>query len=296
MKENRNNLKELKRKEYQKKQYEGLSKFLKNKRLIQIANKNKTEILLKEIFDKHGIVYEYQHIEIIKDENGEQHGYIYDFLINIDGKKYDVEIDGSSHDGNEERDKERDNLTRSIGIEPIRFSTQMIYAIAFEVNKGKLNKDDILGLIVNDYSSIEKLWESEKILYNRWFDCKEENKRVQILKEEEQKKILQDLIKLTKSYQDSLQGVTKSYQDLIEEYKRLQSENKRLQDLLDVKTIQLSEAKYSISELNAILDDEEEHNSLFNAKERQKEVRDEMTRECFLLGKKDVNLVHISSI
>ena len=251
---------------------------------------------MKEIFDKHGIVYEYQHIEIIKDENGEQHGYIYDFLINIDGKKYDVEIDGSSHDGNEERDKERDNLTRSIGIEPIRFSTQMIYAIAFEVNKGKLNKDDILGLIVNDYSSIEKLWESEKILYNRWFDCKEENKRVQILKEEEQKKILQDLIKLTKSYQDSLQGVTKSYQDLIEEYKRLQSENKRLQDLLDVKTIQLSEAKYSISELNAILDDEEEHNSLFNAKERQKEVRDEMTRECFLLSKKDVNLVHISSI
>ena len=31
--------------------------------------------------------------------------------------------------------------------------------------------------------------------------------------------------------------------------------DKRLQDLLDVKTIQLSESKYSISELNAILDD-----------------------------------------
>ena len=31
--------------------------------------------------------------------------------------------------------------------------------------------------------------------------------------------------------------------------------DKRLQDLLDVKTIQLSEAKYPISELNAILDD-----------------------------------------
>ena len=66
--------------------------------------------------------------------------------------------------------------------------------------------------------------------------------------------------------------------------------DKRLQDLLDVKTIQLSEAKYSISELNAILDDEEEHDSLFDAKERQKEVRDEMDRECFLLSKKDVKL------
>ena len=54
--------------------------------------------------------------------------------------------------------------------------------------------------------------------------------------------------------------------------------------------LSVSEAKYSISELNAILDDEEEHNSLFNAKERQKEVRDEMTRECFLLSKKDVKL------
>ena len=271
-------------------QHEGLKNFLEEKKGEQIEKANKTEMLLKDVFDELGIKYDYQHIEIIKDENGEQHGYIYDFLINIGSKKYDVEIDGSSHDGNEERDKERDNLTRSIGIEPIRFSTQMIYAIAFEVNKGKLNKDDILGLIVNDYSSIEKLLESEKILYNRWFDCKEENKRVQILKEEEQKKILQNLIKLTKSYQDSLQVVTKSYQDLIEEYKKLQGENKRLQNLLDIKTIQLSESKYSISELNAILDYEEEHNSLLNAKERQKEVRDEMTRECFLLSKKDVKL------
>lgn len=301
MTENRNYLREQKRKEYQKQQYEGLSKFLKNKRLIQIANKNKTEMVLKKIFDKHGIVYEYQHIEIIKDENGEQHGYIYDFLVNIGGKKYDVEIDGSSHDGNEERDKERDNLTRSIGIEPIRFSTQMIYVLSDEVNKGKLNIGDILGLIVNDFSSIAKLWESENIFYNRWFDCNEEKKKLQDSLQEEQKKILQGLIELTKSYQDSiqevvksyqdsLQEVSKSYQDLIEEYKRLQGENKRLQGLLDIKTIQLSEAKYSISELNAILDDDEKHNSLFDKKEGKREIRDEMARECFLLSKKNTKL------
>lgn len=259
--------------------YDTLEDFLKAKRQEQIDRENLIEVKLKEIFDKLGIVYEYQHIEIIKDENGEQHGYIYDFLINIDGKKYDVEIDGSSHDGNEERDKERDNLTRSIGIEPIRFSTQMIYVLSDEVNKGKLNKDDILGLIVTSLSSIEVIWNAVRASCSTLLDCKEENKRLQDLLIEEKDKRIQDL-----------QGLNKTLQDLIEEYKRLQGENKRLQDLLDIKTIQLSEAKYSISELNAILDDEEEHNSLFNAKERQNKVRDEMTRECFLLSKNDVKL------
>lgn len=266
--------------------YDTLEDFLKAKRQEQIDRENLIEVKLKEIFDKLGIVYEYQHIEIIKDENGEQHGYIYDFLINIDGKKYDVEIDGSSHDGNEERDNERDNLTRSIGIEPIRFSTQMIYVLSYEVNKGKLNKDDILGLIVTSLSSIEVIWNAVRASCSTLLDCKEENKRLQDLLIEEKDKRIQDLQEANKT----LQEANKTLQDLIEEKKRLKGENKRLQDLLDIKTIQLSEAKYSISELNAILDDEEEHNSLFNAKERQKEVRDEMTRECFLLSKKDVKL------
>ena len=266
--------------------YDTLEDFLKAKRQEQIDRENLIEVKLKEIFDKLGIVYEYQHIEIIKDENGEQHGYIYDFLVDIGGKKYDVEIDGSSHDGNEERDMERDNLTRSIGIEPIRFSTQMIYVLSYEVNKGKLNKDDILGLIVTSLSSIEVIWNAVRASCSTLLDCKEENKRLQDLLIEEKDKRIQDLQGLNKT----LQEANKTLQDLIEEKKRLKGENKRLQDLLDIKTIQLSEAKYSISELNAILDDEEEHNSLFNAKERQKEVRDEMTRECFLLSKKDVKL------
>ena len=266
--------------------YDTLEDFLKAKRQEQIDRENLIEVKLKEIFDKLGIVYEYQHIEIIKDENGEQHGYIYDFLVDIGGKKYDVEIDGSSHDGNEERDKERDNLTRSIGIEPIRFSTQMIYVLSYEVNKGKLNKDDILGLIVTSLSSIEVIWNAVRASCSTLLDCKEENKRLQDLLIEEKDKRIQDIQGLNKT----LQEANKTLQDLIEEKKRLKGENKRLQDLLDIKTIQLSEAKYSISELNAILDDEEEHDSLFDAKERQKEVRDEMDRECFLLSKKDVKL------
>lgn len=267
--------------------YDTLEDFLKAKRQEQIDRENLIEVKLKEIFDKLGIVYEYQHIEIIKDENGEQHGYIYDFLVDIGGKKYDVEIDGSSHDGNEERDKERDNLTRSIGIEPIRFSTQMIYVLSYEVNKGKLNKDDILGLIVTSLSSIEVIWNAVRASCSTLLDCKEENKRLQDLLIEEKDKRIQDLQGLNKT----LQEANKTLQDLIEEKKRLKGENKRLQDLLDVKTSQLSEANNTISQIESILKkSKEEHDSLFDAKERQKEVRDEMARECFLLSKKDVKL------
>ena len=267
--------------------YDTLEDFLKAKRQEQIDRENLIEVKLKEIFDKLGIVYEYQHIEIIKDENGEQHGYIYDFLVDIGGKKYDVEIDGSSHDGNEERDKERDNLTRSIGIEPIRFSTQMIYVLSYEVNKGKLNKDDILGLIVTSLSSIEVIWNAVRASCSTLLDCKEENKRLQDLLIEEKDKRIQDLQGLNKT----LQEANKTLQDLIEEKKRLKGENKRLQDLLDVKTSQLSEANNTISQIESILKkSKEEHDSLFDAKERQKEVRDEMARECFLLSKNDVKL------
>lgn len=285
-----NNYKKLLEKQKMKEkeaQHEGLKRFLEEKRKEQIEKANKTEMVLKEIFDKLGIVYEYQHIEIIKDENGEQHGYIYDFLVDIGGKKYDVEIDGSSHDGNEERDKERDNLTRSIGIEPIRFSTQMIYVLSYEVNKGKLNKDDILGLIVTSLSSIEVIWNAVRASCSTLLDCKEENKRLQDLLIEEKDKRIQDLQGLNKT----LQEANKTLQDLIEEKKRLKGENKRLQDLLDVKTSQLSEANNTISQIESILKkSKEEHNSLFDAKERQKEVREEMARECFLLSKKDVKL------
>ena len=229
--------------------YDTLEDFLKAKRQEQIDRENLIEVKLKEIFDKLGIVYEYQHIEIIKDENGEQHGYIYDFLVDIGGKKYDVEIDGSSHDGNEERDKERDNLTRSIGIEPIRFSTQMIYVLSYEVNKGKLNKDDILGLIVTSLSSIEVIWNAVRASCSTLLDCKEENKRLQDLLIEEKDKRIQDLQGLNKT----LQEANKTLQDLIEEKKRLKGENKRLQDLLDVKTSQLSEANNTISQIESIL-------------------------------------------
>ena len=231
------------------KNHECLERFLEEKRNEQIENANKTEMVLKEIFDKHRIQYDYQHIEIIKDNEGKEHGYIYDFLVDFNGHKYDVEIDGSSHDGKEEMDKERDNLTRSIGIEPIRFSTQMVYAIADEDNNGRLHYGVIAILIRLDFSSIGKMLDNWFKLKNRCSCEKDENKR-------------------------------------------LEYENKKLQDLLECKTIQLSEANNTISQIESILKkSNNDIDSLFDAKERHREVRDEMPRECFLLSKKDVGNV-----
>lgn len=231
------------------KNHECLDRFLEEKRKEQIENANKTEMVLKEIFDKHRINYDYQHIEIIKDNEGKEHGYIYDFLVDFNGHKYDVEIDGSSHDGKEESDKERDNLTRSIGIEPIRFSTNMVYTIADEDNNGRLHYGVIAILIRLDFSSIGKMLDN-------WFKLNSECRCEK------------------------------------DENKRLEDENKKLQDLLEVKTIKLSEANNTISQIESILKkSNNDIDSLFDAKERQMEVRDELERECFLLSKKDVGKV-----
>lgn len=233
------------------KNHECLERFLEEKRKEQIENANKTEMVLKEIFDKHRIKYDYQHIEIIKDDEGKEHGYIYDFLVDFNGHKYDVEIDGSSHDGKEEMDKERDNLTRSIGIEPIRFSTQMVYAIEDEDNKGRLHYGVIAILIRLNFSSIGKMLDN-------WLKLK---------------------------YECSCEK---------DENKSLEDENKKLQDLLEVKTIQLSEANNTISQIESILkksNNEFVEELLFGEKERQRKVKDEMARECFLLSKKDVGKV-----
>lgn len=139
------------------KEKEGLKRFLEEKRNEQIDNGNKTEMLLKDVFDELGIKYDYQHIEIIEDDEGKEHGYIYDFLLEGNKGKYDIEVDGSSHDGKEEQDKERDGLSRSIGIFPRRFSTQMVYTIYDEVSKGKLKRKDVVSIICNGFSSISDL-------------------------------------------------------------------------------------------------------------------------------------------
>lgn len=139
------------------KKFKDLKSFLEEKRDEQIENANKVEMLLKDVFDKLGIDYDYQHIEIIKDDEGKEHGYIYDFLVDINGNKYDVEVDGSSHDDKEEQDKERDELSNKIGIKPIRFSTQMVYTISYEVSKGIMSKRSLVDIIKLNACSINEI-------------------------------------------------------------------------------------------------------------------------------------------
>lgn len=157
-------------------QHESLKRFLEEKRKEQIDNGNKAENVLKAVFDELGINYDYQHIEIIEDDEGKEHGYIYDFLVEIDNNKYDVEVDGSSHDGKEEQDKERDELSKKIDIYPRRFSTQMVYAIYNEVSKGIFKKSSLTDMIQGRFCSIDDMMHTARCLCDNLNDLIDRNK------------------------------------------------------------------------------------------------------------------------
>ena len=150
-------------------QHESLNVFLEEKKKEQIDNANKKEMLLKEVFDMFEIDYDYQHTEtILKKNKYEWKGYIYDFLVRINGKKYDVEVDGSSHDDREEYDKIRDELSRSIGIETIRLSTQMVDEIYYEASKGIISKRNLIDIIQGCSSSIGDMMSSLRYYFNKY--------------------------------------------------------------------------------------------------------------------------------
>lgn len=160
-------------------QHESLKVFLEEKKKEQIDNANKKEMLLKEVFDMFGIDYDYQHTKTILKKNGyEWKGYIYDFLVDINGNKYDVEVDGSSHDGKEEQDRKRDELSRSIGIETIRFSTQMVDEIYYEASKGIISKRNLIDIIQSGASSIGDMMSSVRYYFNKCNKYKRRNKPI----------------------------------------------------------------------------------------------------------------------
>lgn len=167
------------KKERLEKQHESLKKFLEEKRKEQIDNGNKAEKALKFVFDEFGINYDYQHIEMItKNRKGEEKGYIYDFLVDIDGKRYDVEVDGSSHDDKGCEDRERDALSRSIGIEPRRFSTQMVYLIEYETSKGILTKRSLTDMIQGKFCSIDGMMRTVRSFCDKLNDIIDRNKPI----------------------------------------------------------------------------------------------------------------------
>ena len=265
--------------------YDTLENFLKAKRQEQIDRENKVELKLMAVFDELGIYYDYQHIEIIKDDEGKEHGYIYDFLVEIEGKKYDVEVDGSSHNDREEQDKERDDLSKSIGIEPRRLPTQMIYEIEYEVRRGLLSKYELLLLIVNNFTSIKLLWYAVTHWYNK-FNEFEPELNILLKKLSEVELSIRNDTEEKKRFITEFESNIKKANEIVEF--EISKRNEKIKELED----KISKRNDTIKNLEEKIKNEDEISSLFDAaEERHRKVRDEMPRECFLLSKNSVGKV-----
>lgn len=262
--------------------YDTLENFLKAKRQEQIDRENKVELKLIAVFDELCIDYDYQHIEIIKDDEGKEHGYIYDFLVEIEGKKYDVEVDGSSHNDREEQDKERDDLSKSIGIEPRRLPTQMIYEIEYEVRRGLLSKSDLLWLIVNNFTSIKLLWYSVTHWYNK-FNEFEPELNILLKKLSEVELSIRNDTEEKKRFIVEFESNIKKANEIVEF--EISKRNEKIKELED----EISKRNDTIKNLEEKIKNEDEISSMFDAaEERHRKDKDEMPRECFLLSKKNV--------
>lgn len=265
--------------------YDTLENFLKAKRQEQIDRENKVELKLMAVFDELGIDYDYQHIEIIKDDEGKEHGYIYDFLVEIKGKKYDVEVDGSSHNDREEQDKERDDLSKSIGIEPRRLPTQIIYEIEYEVRRGLLSKSDLILLIVNNFTSIKLLWYAVTHWYNK-FNKFEPELNILLKKLSEVELSIRNYTEEKKRFIVEFESNIKKAKEIVEF--EISKRNEKIKELED----EISKRNDTIKNLEEKIKNEDEISSLFDAaEERHREAREEMARECFLLSKKNVGKV-----
>ena len=265
--------------------YDTLENFLKAKRQEQIDRENKVELKLMAVFDELGIYYDYQHIEIIKDDEGKEHGYIYDFLVEIEGKKYDVEVDGSSHNDREEQDKERDDLSKSIGIEPRRLPTQMIYEIEYEVRRGLLSKSDLLWLIVNNFTSIKLLWYAVTHWCNK-FNEFEPELNILLKKLSEVELSIRNDTEEKKRFIVEFESNIKNANEIVEF--EISKRNEKIKELED----EISKRNDTIKNLEEKIKNEDEISSLFDAaEERNRKDKDEMARECFLLSKNDVGNV-----
>lgn len=252
--------------------YDTLDDFLEAKRQEQIDRENPVELKLIAIFDELGINYDYQHKQTIMNSEGKMQGYIYDFFVGIGGKKYDVEVDGSSHDGREEHDKIRDELSRSIGIEPRRFPTQMVYLIEYEVRRGLLGKSDLLELIENDYSSIKELWDSVKHWYKKSNESESKAKELNKVIENKLKEVLERVNEVT----------NKNAERANEKAEKI----KKLEEIINERNETIKTLEAQIKNKDEILD---KITNLvhYNVKyDREKEIRDEMARECFSLSSK----------
>lgn len=150
----------------------GLLKVLEEKSEEQINNGNEAENVLKAVFDKFGIVYDYKHIELIVDCEGKEHGCLYDFLVSIGNKKYGIDIDKTSED------KEMDELCLEFGIEARRYRSQMVSSISNGVSKGLIGKQQLIKIIESGLPVTNDMIEVASFFYNKCIDYECKNRPI----------------------------------------------------------------------------------------------------------------------
>lgn len=145
-----------------------LLKVLEEKRDEQMNKGNEAENALKAVFDKFGIIYEFKHIELIVDCGGKEHGHLYDFLVEIGKNKYGIDIDKPLED------KKMDELVVGFGIEPMRYKSQMVYAISNGVSKGLIGKQQLIKIIESGLPVTNDMIDVASFFYNKCieFECK----------------------------------------------------------------------------------------------------------------------------
>lgn len=157
-------IKQKEKKEHTKEEYkEWLAKTAKKNR----NNPNNSEQAFIDILDYFDIKYNFE-IPIIYES---KKGYIFDFYLNIDGNKYDIEIDGITHMNEDAklRDEERDAFAKSHNIKVIRLNSYFVLYLR-NIFKEKFTKESFLEWIVNgcqinlkDMSEYKEKYENIKI-------------------------------------------------------------------------------------------------------------------------------------
>lgn len=85
----------------------------------QIERRNPAEISFREILDYYGVSHQYQYIHVYSYKF-----YIIDFVVECQGIKMAIEIDGSSHDDKIDYDLKRDSILELYGFYLLKFTTE----------------------------------------------------------------------------------------------------------------------------------------------------------------------------
>lgn len=129
-----------------KEQYkEWLNKIAKEKR----NNPNHSEQAFIDMLDYFEIKYTFEK-PIIYNNKDKYNGYIFDFYMIIDDKKYDIEIDGISHTDEDakSKDQKRDALAKDCNIKVIRMDSYFVLYLR-NIFEDEFTKESFLKWIIN---------------------------------------------------------------------------------------------------------------------------------------------------